>query len=65
MNCSTHGDLRLTGGSSALEGRVEVCDGQQWRKVCNDAWDNTDALVVCRQLGFSEVGKTRNGLLAI
>ena len=52
IQCS-HEDIRLMEGSGPNEGRVEVCVDGQWGTVCDDRWDNTDAQVVCRQLGYS------------
>ena len=52
------GQLRLVGGNVANEGRVEICMNNVWGTVCLESWENADATVVCRQLGYSIQGQS-------
>ena len=51
QSCS-NGALRLVGGRSSNEGRVEICISGVWGTVCHSSWSSSDARVVCRQLGL-------------
>ena len=46
------GTVRLVGGASPQEGRVEIFLLGQWGTVCNSYWDFADARVVCLELGY-------------
>lgn len=46
--------LRLQGGRTDIEGRVEVKfpGSDRWGLVCGDGWSLLEGMVVCRQLGY-------------
>ena len=52
------GEVRLVGGKSEREGRVEMCYNGVWGVVCaNNGWDEIAANVVCDQLGYNELSE--------
>ena len=51
------GDVRLLEGATKREGRVEFCKDNAWGTVCDYGWGTMDAMVVCRQMGYSAIDK--------
>jgi len=45
-------DVRLIGSTADTAGVVEYYDGSNWVTICPTEWDDTDAVVVCRSLGY-------------
>ena len=56
--CS-NGAVRLAGSGQSTDsvvGRVEVCVNGTWGTICSDFWENIEASIVCKQLGYTEYG---------
>ena len=52
----TDGQVRIVGSSNPSFGRVEVCVNQTWGTICDSAWNDNAASVICKQQGFSSYG---------
>lgn len=63
------GEVRLVGGVSANQGRVEICYNGVWGGVCGSSddgsWSHEEAAVVCNQLGhdLSQTSTTGSDLI--
>ena len=62
---AAEGTVRLVGGASPLEGRVEVFLFGQWGTVCSSSWELIDARVVCLELGYLRAVKVPASVSAI
>ena len=47
------GDLRLRGGPSHNEGRLEIFHDNEWGTVCDDFFGRIDAKVACKQMNYT------------
>ena len=50
------GNVRLI-GDLLYRGRVEICRGHVWGSVCYESISTNDAEVICRMLGYHNLGE--------
>ena len=58
MTTCINGDVRLVGGPSRSEGRLELCYNGVWGSMCGTYTSLQTSTVVCRQLGFHGTSKS-------
>jgi len=58
ISCNgTKAEVRLNGGRSSREGRLEVFFDGTWRSICRDGFNDAAAKVVCYMLGIGYIGR--------
>ena len=45
------------GGNNEGEGTIEICNNHIWGLISDAGWNDSDAQVVCRQLGYQTQGE--------
>lgn len=61
VRCIEATDVRLVGGATKYEGRVEVKINNLWGTICNKGWSLPDVDVVCQQLGYPRGARAMGG----
>ena len=51
-------EIRLVGGESSDEGRLEICYNDIWTPVCVTYFHDEEAAVACKQLGYTHYSCT-------
>ena len=57
----TNTQVHLRDGVIPEAGTVEYCVNGEWKAVCDSYWDDKEAFVVCRQLGYPATGMPDTG----
>ncbi|XP_078360980.1 uncharacterized protein LOC144645322 [Oculina patagonica] len=47
-------EVRLAGGNSSTQGRVEIAVNGMWGTICDDRWNLNSATVICHMLGLPQ-----------
>ncbi len=63
--CSVETSVRFDDGLQVnstcgyVQGRLQVCEDQVWKNLCDTNWTVSDAQVTCRSLNYSAIGELR------
>ena len=55
--CRSNKAVRLVGGLSSNEGRLEYCYNGAWTQLCFGNFNIEEAIAACRQLGYTNPSK--------
>ncbi len=62
--CSVETSVRFDDGAQTnstcgyVQGRLQVCEDQVWKNLCDTNWTFSDAQVTCRSLNYSAIGES-------
>ncbi len=51
------GDTKSYVNDTQRQGLVEMCVEGQYRRVCDNNWENEESSIVCGELGLSRYGR--------
>ncbi len=57
--CSVETSVRVDDGAQTnstcgyVQGRLQICEDQEWKNLCDTNWTFSDAQVTCRSLNYS------------
>ncbi len=54
---ATSDDMIAYVNDTQRQGLVEMCFNEQYRRVCDNNWENEESSIVCGELGLSRYGR--------
>ena len=43
-------------GEKCVAKKIKICEDGGWNEICDSNFTKSDAIVICRELGYSDIG---------